>query len=67
MLHEGMVIRDFLFSGLINDETEIIVRDDDFHVVAHGNWYQDNVLDYMHCIVDAFTCQGDNKIYFDLI
>lgn len=67
MLHEGMVIRDFLFSGLINDETEIIVRDDDFHVVAHGNWYQDNVLDYMHCIVDTFTCQGDNKIYFDLI
>lgn len=31
--------------GLINDNTEVWIRDNDLHVLAHGNWYQDNVLD----------------------
>lgn len=32
--------------GLINDNTEVWIRDNDLHVLAHGNWYQDNVLRY---------------------
>ena len=33
--------------GLINDNTEVWIRDNDLHVLAHGNWYQDNVLRYL--------------------
>lgn len=25
--------------GLINDNTEVWIRDNDLHVLAHGNWY----------------------------
>lgn len=35
--------------GLIKDDTEIFVRQGEgFKVLAHGNWYQDDVLNYMH-------------------
>ena len=34
--------------GLVNDRTEIWCRDRDMYVLAHGNWYQDNVLEYGH-------------------
>ena len=33
--------------NLINDDTELFIRDNDFDVLAHGNWYQDNVLDFL--------------------
>lgn len=33
--------------GLIKDSTEIYIRKGNFHVIASGNWYQDNVLDHM--------------------
>ena len=52
--------------GLINDDTEVWVRDPDMHVVAHGNWYQDDVLKYMHTELECFTWQDDNNFYIDL-
>ena len=53
--------------GLIKDSTEIFVRQGDgFHTLAHGNWYQDDVLEYMHHDLESFTWQDDNKIYIDL-
>lgn len=51
---------------LINDDTEIMVRDSEFHVLAQGNWYQDNVLDYRNSELESFTWQDDNKIFIDL-
>lgn len=55
-----------LDAGLINDHTEIWIRDSEFQVLTHGNWYQDNVLDYAHCEIESFTWQNDNHIYIDL-
>lgn len=53
--------------GLIKDDTEIFVRQgDSFQVLAHGNWYQDNVLEYLKREVESFTWQDDNKIYVDV-
>lgn len=52
--------------GLVKDNTEIFIRDEDFGVLAHGNWYRDNVLNYMHHEVKSFTWQGDNKLYIDV-
>ena len=47
--------------GLINDNTEVWIRDNDLHVLAHGNWYQDNVLRYLDNEVESFTWQDDNN------
>ncbi len=52
--------------GLVKDNTEIFIRDEDFKVLAHGNWYLDNVLNYMHHEVESFTWQDDNKVYIDV-
>ena len=53
--------------GLINDNTEVWVRQGDgFHVLAHGNWYQDDVLNYMHTELESFTWQDDNNFYIDV-
>lgn len=51
---------------LINDDTEIFIRDNDFNVLAHGNWYQDNVLDFLDAKIESFTWQDDDKIYIDI-
>lgn len=52
--------------GLIGDNTEVFIRNKSFHVLAHGNWYQDNILEYVHREVESFTWQDDEKIYIDL-
>ena len=51
---------------LINDDTELFIRDNDFNVLAHGNWYQDNILDFLDYTIESFTWQDDNKIYIDV-
>lgn len=61
-----MTLEKILFMGLIGDNTEVFIRDTDFHVLAHGNWYQDNVMEYAHHEVESFTWQDDEKIYLDL-
>jgi hypothetical protein len=52
--------------GLIKDDTEIWVRDADLHILAHGNWFQDDVLKYTNCEVESFTWQDDNNFYIDV-
>ncbi len=55
-----------LKTGLINSDTEIIIRDQDSHVVAQGNWCQDNILGYAYADIESFTWQDDNKLFIDL-
>lgn len=52
--------------NLLNDDTEIFVRGKDMQILAHGNWYQDNVLDYWDYEIETFTWQDDNKVYADV-
>lgn len=61
-----MTLRKIFDLGLINDDTEIWIRDLDSHVLAEGNWYQDNVLKYMNAELECFTWQDDNNFYIDL-
>lgn len=42
------------YSELINDKTLIYIRND-FTLVALGNWYQDNILNYNDIEISAFT------------
>lgn len=61
-----MKVREIFEMDFINDFTEIFIRDIDFYVLAHGNWYQDDILKYTENDVDSFTWQNDNKIYIDV-
>ena len=56
----------YIDTKLINDSTEIWIRDSNMHILAHGNWYQDNILEYTHCEVESFTWQDDNKVFIDI-
>lgn len=53
--------------GLIGDNTKVIIRVCDFHVVASGNWYNDDVIKYAHLTIESFTWQNNEKIYVDLL
>lgn len=53
------------YSELINDKTLIYIRND-FTLVALGNWYQDNILNYHDIEISAFTWQDNNELYIDL-
>lgn len=61
-----MKVNQIIETDLIKDDTEVFIRGRNFHVLAHGNWYQDNILKYMDCEVECFTWQDDNKFYIDV-
>lgn len=62
-----MTLEKIFDMGLVKDDTEIIIRPSEgFNVLAHGNWYQDDVLDYMDHEVEVFTWQDDNELYVDV-
>lgn len=51
---------------IVTNETKIFIRDENLHVLANGNWFNDNVLDCLDYEVESFTWQDDNKIYVDV-
>lgn len=61
-----MNLKHLLHLGLVKDDTELFVQNETMHVLAHGNWYQDDVLEYIHHEVESFIWQDDNKIYIDI-
>ena len=61
-----MTLKKNLEIGLIDDSTIVWVRDPDMCVLAHGTWYQDDVLEYLHSELECFTWQDDNNFYIDL-
>lgn len=61
-----MTLRKILEIALIADNTEVFIRNNEMQVIAHGNWFQDNVLAHMNDEVECFTWQDDNKFYVDL-
>lgn len=54
-------------AGFIKDDTQIFIRQGErFNVLAHGNWYEDKILDYADMEVVSFIWQYDNKVYIDV-
>lgn len=53
-------------SLLAGDSTTIYIRNQQFGLLTKGNWYQDNVLEYMKREVESFSWQDDDNIYIDL-
>lgn len=63
---KGMTISKLHDAGIIDDSTEIIVRSENFGVLARGNWYMDNILEYMKKELEGFAWQDDGKVYADI-
>lgn len=61
-----MTLRKIFDLGLINDDTEIWVRNLDMRVVVHGDWHRDLVLEYLDSELKCFTWQDDDNFYTDL-
>ena len=61
-----MTIEKLIDMEIINDKTEIYVRDTDFGLITHGNWFQDNILDLVLDMIDCYSWQDDNRVYIDL-
>lgn len=63
----NMTVDKIFALGIINDDTEVFIRwGNGFYVLAHGNWYQDNVLKYCEHEAESFAWQDDNKLYIDV-
>lgn len=60
-----MTVQQIIEMGLVNDMTKVFIRKD-CTFMAHGNWYQDNVLEYVDREVKSFTWQNDGKFYIDI-
>ncbi len=58
-----MTLRKIFDLGLVNDDTEVWIRDSDLNVLAHGNWYQDDILEYLDRELEDFTWQDDGNFY----
>lgn len=61
-----MTVGNIFEMGIAKDNTEVFIRDSEFHVLAHGNWYQDHILEYLHDEVESFTWQDDEMLYIDV-
>jgi hypothetical protein len=55
-------------NSIIDDNTTIIIRcDTNFHVITSGNWYEDNILNYLNKEIEGFTWEKENIVYIDII
>lgn len=61
-----MTLKKIFDLGLVNDDTEMWVRNPDLRVLAYGNWYQDNILEYLDHELKSFTWQDDGSFYIDV-
>ena len=61
-----MTLRKIFGLGLVNDDTEIWVRDSDMRVLVHGDWNRELVLEYLDSEVECFTWQDDDNFFIDL-
>lgn len=62
-----MTVKNLILNAIINDSTRIIIRQDvNFHVITSGNWYEDNVLNYLNKEIESFTWEKENIVYIDI-
>lgn len=62
-----MTVSEIIVMDLIDNDTEIFIQSAKGPpVLAHGNWYHDQILDYGEHEVENFMWKDDNKLYIDL-
>lgn len=60
-----MKVEDVFLMLEVDDCAEIIIWED-YCIIAHGNWYQDDVLQYLNYMVESFTWQNGYSIYISI-
>lgn len=60
-----MTIKDVLNMGFFNNE-KIYIRDEDFHLLAHGGKESTSITKFKDFGVESFTWEKDGKLYFDI-
>jgi len=61
-----MTVEKVLELGIVDDSTNVYIRDKDMNTLAKGNWYEDGILHYLNEQVESFTWQDDDYFYIDL-
>lgn len=61
---EKMTVEKIFELGLIDDGTKVRIRGE--HVLAEGNWYQDDILAYSHHEAASFTWLDNGDFYIDV-
>ena len=61
-----MTIERLIDLGIINNTTEIYIRNMEFGLITKGGWYQDSILEHLEDEIDSYTWQDDDKVYVDL-
>jgi len=61
-----MKVNQILTMGLIKDDTLIFINDESFGIIDGGNWYQDNILKYMHNEIEDFSWKDNNRIFITI-
>ncbi len=51
---------------LANDGTRVVIRDNDFHILATGFKFSWDVKRYYFDTVDSFTWQNDGNLFIDI-
>lgn len=65
---EQMTVSKIFEMEIVGDNTEIFIRrNEGFDILAHGNWFLDDVLTYTGHEVKSFTWQDNNEVYIDVI
>lgn len=61
-----MKVADILLYDFVDRDTSVFIRDSDFHVLAHGFYFFDCVLDYAFYCVYAFCWEDGNVLYINI-
>lgn len=61
-----MTLNNLVEMGLYTDETKIVVRSPDMHVLAIGYYYEDCVLKFMNEELGSFVWESEGRLIIDL-
>lgn len=61
-----MTLNKIIEMNLVKDETMVVIRNNELQLLTCGNWFQDNVLNYLDREIKSFTWQDDRRIYIDI-
>lgn len=61
-----MTVEKIIRMDFIERTTRIFIRQDGASILAYGNWYQDNILDYREREVKSFTWQNHDEVWIDI-
>ena len=56
-----------LLALFANDGTRVVIRDNDFHILATGFKFYWDVMRYYFDTVDSFKLQNDGNLFIEIV